>query len=203
MTLEQYLARLPTKAPARVAEDITAAYRIATAFSAKAASVKADAGLSAIGKAAALEKVLKGGPLDHLKQLRAHAAGEIMGLQAQRRVLRERALKDDSFDAALLGETRSYLRGLSHADRLKMIKGDDPLIKAAVITAPAFLSGLPDDLWNHISDAVTQERFGEALAEIDVLERSYQEAHSAISLQTDNVRRESGLAPDEFARFAA
>ncbi len=70
------------------------------------------------------------------------------------------------------------------------------------LSAPAFLSGVPDDFWAHTADAVTQEKFGQALEEIDVIERSYSEMHSAISLATDDLRREAGITTSEFAKVA-
>ncbi|MEK4034264.1 hypothetical protein WOC76_12630 [Methylocystis sp. IM3] len=201
LKLSRFLERLPKNAPAHISGDLATAFEIVGKFTVRAKEIRSDPTLSRAGVAIAIEKVLTSGALGHMKQLQNQAQNRLLDMKAQRGVLRERALKHDHAPE-LMAEIRGYLRGLPQADRMKAVASGDPMIKVAALSAPAFLSGLPDDFWAATADAVTQEKFGQALEEIDVIERSYAEMHSAISLATDDLRRESGIEPGDFAKVA-
>ncbi len=198
-----FLSRLPKGAPPEAFASIATAWEIHDRAAAQIAAIKGDPNLTSAGKAIAIEKALKGGPLDHLRQLRADVDKRLADAVGQRAVLRERVLGADNFPKALKQEVRQYLRELPAVERIKALSSDDALIREAVLGAPHYLSGVPADVWNHAADAAVEAAHGEHLKQIDVLETAFSETQAALQVALDDIRRASDLPPDEFGKLAA
>jgi hypothetical protein len=198
-----FLDRLPADAPPVAAEHITTAWSIFDSVSSKIATIKSDVTLTAAGKAIAIEKLLTAGPLDHLSQIRADIEKYRAVNHDQRKVLRERVMKSDAFTESRLLEVRSWLRGLSREERLEAMKLKDEVIVQAIIGAEWFLSNTPPELWERTVNATVEAKFPGAMAQIEMVERAYENAAASAQLALDDVRRTSGLPADEFGKLAA
>ncbi|HEY8126221.1 MAG TPA: hypothetical protein VIF88_12485 [Methylocystis sp.] len=198
-----FIGRLPKGAPQEAFASIAAGWEIHDKTAAQIAAIKSDPNLTSAGKAIAIEKALKAGPLDHLRQLRADVDKRLSDAVSQRGVLRERVLGADNFSKALKQEVRQYLRELQPVERMKVLNSDDALIREAVLGAPHYLSGVPKDVWGHAADAAVEAVHGEHLKQIDVLETAFSETQAALQVALDDIRRASDLPPNEFEKIAA
>lgn len=201
--LETFLSRLPKGAPQEAFASIATAWEIHDRAAAQIGAIRNDPNLTSAGKAIAIEKALKGGPIDHLRQLRADVDKRLADAVGQRTVLRERVLGADNFPKALKQEVRQWLRELSAVERMKALQSDDALIREAVLGAPHYLSGVPKDIWNHATDAAVEAVHGEHLKQIDTLETAFTETQAALQVALDDIRRASDLPPKEFEKIAA
>lgn len=200
---ETFLSRLPSGSPPHVASDIAIAFQIVDRFGNKVVEIHNDRALTLAGKAIAIEKALTSGPLGHLAQLRENVEKRLADATGQRKVLRERVLNSDTFPEARKFEVRLWLRELPNAERMSAVSADDPLIRESVLSAPFYLSGVPEALWNAAADKAVEAVHGEHLRQIDVLETAYSEARAAMRVAHDDLRRESGIDEHEFAKIAA
>lgn len=201
--LETFLARLPKGAPQEAFAHIATAWEIHDRAAAQIAVIRADPTLTSAGKAIAVEKLLASGILAHLRQVRADVDKRLSDAVGQRSVLRERVLGADNFPKALKQEVRQWLRELPAVERIKALSSDGALIREAVLGAPHYLSGVPQDVWNHAANAAVEAVHGEHLKQIDVLETAFSEAQAALQVALDDIRRASDLPPDEFGKLAA
>ncbi len=75
--------------------------------------------------------------------------------------------KTDAAGAVLRQETRTYLRGLSAADRISILMNDsDPMFLTAVLEAPSELSGLTAEMREQIEAAYLQHAHPEETARL-------------------------------------
>lgn len=198
-----FLSRLPKGAPQEAFASIATAWEIHDKTAAQIAAIKNDQNLTSAGKEIAIEKALKAGPLDHLRQIRADVDKRLSDATGQRAVLRERVLGAENFPKALKQEVRQYLRELPAAERMKRLNSDDALIREAVLGAPHYLSGVPAGVWNHAANAAVEAVHGEHLKQIDTLETAFSETRAALQVALDDIRRASDLPPNEFEKIAA
>jgi hypothetical protein len=140
--------------------------------------------------------------LGHLAKIRSDVAKRLSDLTAQRGVLRQRVLGGDNFPKELKSEVREYLRELDPVARMKAVNSDDPLIREAALGAPHYLSGLPQDIWEHAAAAAVEAVHGEHLEQIDVLETAYREAQAAVQVAMDDIRRAAEIDAREFEKLA-
>ncbi|WP_144259580.1 hypothetical protein [Methylocystis sp. ATCC 49242] len=201
---EMFIGRLPAGHPVDLADLIPSAFGVVDGFREKARAIRADPTLSKIGADAAVEKALKSGPVAHLSQMKASVDKRLADAVKQRGVLRDRVLKAENFPEARKTEVRTWLRSLPEIERLKLVSStNDPLISEAVLGAPHYLSGLPQDVWSRAADAAVEAAYSEPLAQIAMLERSYSEARAALQVAADDLRRESGFDTKDFEKLAA
>lgn len=200
---ENFISRLPSGAPPHLPADISVAFGIADGFKKKAASIRSDPTLTRIGADAAIERALKAGPLDHLSQLRRGVEESLAKARGQRENLRQRVLGAETYPEGRKQEVRQWLRSLDdNARRRAVLESKDALILEAVVGAPGYLSGLTDDVWQHVTNAAVEAAHGEHLKQIDVLESAFTEASAAMQIATDELRRASGLDANEFGKLA-
>lgn len=80
----------------------------------------------------------------------------------------------DNFPKDLRAEVRQYLRELPYEERLKKMnearKSDDPLILKSILSAPHFLSGLPQDVWEASATTAVEAVYGALLKQLDMLQ---------------------------------
>ncbi|MGJ0505677.1 MAG: hypothetical protein ACR652_00800 [Methylocystis sp.] len=190
-------------APQEAFGHIAQAFEISERAAAEIATIRKDATLTRAGQSIAIERALKAGPIGHLKQLRSDVDKRLSDATGQRSVLRDRVTGADNFPKSLKQEVRQYLRELEPKERMKMIQTDDPLIREAVVSAPHFLSGLPQDVWEHAVTAAVEAVHGEHLKAIDALEAAYSEAQAALQVASDDIQRAAEIDAGEFAKLAA
>jgi hypothetical protein len=201
--IDQFITRLPKGAPTIAFDHIGNAFQLAQKAAAQISAIRADTNLSRAGQAVAIEKALTGGLLGHLQQIRADVDKRLSDAVGQRAVLRDRTMKAQNFDALQKSEARQMLSRMPADERRKMALSGDPLLTEAIMNAPAYLSGLDDEVYSRIATQAVEESFGQHLKEIDVLEQTFETARAAVQTATDDVRRSTEFEPAEFARLAA
>jgi len=87
-------------------------------------------------------------------------------------------------DLALMQEVRSYLRGLPEEQRMDTVrqlaaKGDNSALRA-VLTAPAYLTGLDDTLLGHIRDNAMQAADPDRFAKLEACRKAATLAERAL-----------------------
>jgi hypothetical protein len=80
----------------------------------------------------------------------------------------------------------------------------EPIVAEAILTAPAWLSGVSDSHRALLTDMALQAQHGAAIAELQELERAIEFAASAVETGRDEIRLETGvLDPAQFDQLAA
>jgi hypothetical protein len=196
---EQFVSRLPAGAPDHLAGDIRLAFKTIDTAREVIAEVRKDAHLNRTGQNVKIAQRLADGVFAHLAQLRKGVEKGLSDATGRRVKLRESVTKADAFSQALKAETRAWFRGLPLARKVEMIKSGDPLIVEAIATAPAYLSELTTELWENVIETAIEARFGDAMAQVDLLERAYAEADAAMQVVENAIAREADVAPAKAA----
>jgi hypothetical protein len=105
-------------------------------------------------------------------------------------------------------EIRDRLWEMLPEDRGKFLARNidrlDPTIALAVLEMPADMSPAPDSVRNLMQARALEAQHGEAVTELQELERAIEAAESAIETGRDELRLECGVSdPHEFDRLAA
>jgi hypothetical protein len=80
----------------------------------------------------------------------------------------------------------------------------DPITAEALVTAPQSLTGISEIHRQQLVDRALQAQHGEALSELQTLERAIEAAASAVEMARDEIRLESGIFdPRHFNQLAA
>lgn len=116
--------------------------------------------------------------------------------------------KGDVAGALLRREIRDRLSGMSAKDRDRFINENlermEPIVAEAILTAPSWLSGVSDSHRNLLMEKALEAQFGDAVVEVQELERAIEVTTSAVETGRDEVRTEAGiLDPQQFERLAA
>jgi hypothetical protein len=118
-----------------------------------------------------------------LKAIDAHFENVVSTAERELAVLKPRidsALRPphDSGSALLESEIRAHVRGLKPEAAAQLLK-DDPAVRKAVITGPAFLSGVRDMTWAQARKEHLEATVGDVLAKHDNLVAAVQMAATA------------------------
>ena len=154
-------AAISTRVPAGpVREKIEVAARLAMRFTDKAATIRKDPTLSPQGQ---IERIVRSelvaGFAGHYLQLKREVDRAIAAIAAETGGLRKRStdLLGDGFSAAASPpKTRYYLRSLAPNERRQLAFKDDPLIQAAILEAPAFLSGVDAQIYSAVEQRAVE-----------------------------------------------
>jgi hypothetical protein len=80
----------------------------------------------------------------------------------------------------------------------------EPLVAEAILTAPAWLSGVADSHRALLFDKALQSQFGDDMVKIQELERAIEVAESAVETGRDEIRLDAEVAdPRKFDELAA
>lgn len=178
-----------------------------------------DRALSAFDAVGAKKKALNSAAADYQEKLRegvARDGGPMLGraawevqagkrkLENDRAELRERAIKHDSpRSAAMAAETRAYLRTLDPSKAAAVVIGPnaDPLAQRAVLEAPAFLSGIGDDVRARAEAGLLARHHGAEVAALDAQAEALTHAEAAVALATGEMQRALGFNARDFATW--
>jgi hypothetical protein len=139
---------------------------------------------------------------DAIKAAKAEAKARREALQLQK------PDKSDVAGAILRAQICDRLAAMSAKDRDAFINSNieklDPVTAEAILTAPAWLSGVSNSHRQLLTDRALQAQHGEAVAELQELERAIEVATSAVEIGRDEVRIEAGVHdPHKFDQLAA
>jgi hypothetical protein len=157
-----------------------------------------DPNLSPAGRTVALRKYLKSEVMPAFRQAREGLKKTQADVQAERAKIGEIKIdRSDVVSAMLRAEVRTWLRGLSPAVALSaLIEQKDSLIMAAVLEAPAVLSGVPEAAVGDIRERLVAQQNPEAMVASDealeavamgeaALQIAMQEILAAANVQTE------------------
>jgi hypothetical protein len=172
-------------------DDAETALGIAARAGEKAAAIRADRNLSEEGKMAAIRAEIAKGAIGHLNQLRQsnEAAGAAL---AARRANFEPKVERTLLAEQRNSELRRYLRELNHADRTRILFSGDNDVIEAVASAPAFLSGLTDDLRARAIAAHVERTHGPQIAGLAAEQSALENVAAAIAVAEMELARIAG-----------
>lgn len=189
--IKSFTDRLPARMQASLSSDIEAAFGLVSSAKEKAAAINADAKLSFEGRRAAIKDALSGGIGEHMNQLKSTAANRLETVRGQRAAL----MPVQPGDTTAVGEMRraeirSWLRGMSDAERIRLATTTtDLLIREAIAFSPAGLSGVPEDIKQSVVEAIIQGTHGPKLAELGEDEEALANVEAAVTVAAAEIGR--------------
>ncbi|MGE3266867.1 hypothetical protein [Methylocystis sp.] len=192
---DNFVTRLPKGAPEHLRLDIPTAFGCQTTAIEIISAVRSNSRLSRERQDIEIGAKLTAGPLAHLAQLRKRAEEGRASAMNQRKVLRDRVLNSDALPETRKQEVRQWFRGLPTPEKMEWLRSGDEQILEAVLGARYYLTGLPKEVWDATVDSAVTARFGDALNQIGVLEKSYDEAIAAMQVVENAIVRESSITP--------
>lgn len=116
--------------------------------------------------------------------------------------------KPDPTDAAgaiARMEIRTWLRTLPQGERDRITRAEklDPQIQAAIIEAPAVMTGVAESHLNVLNEKILRETHGTLIDEIAELSSAIEMAASAVEAGRDSARTDTGMTDEQFNAAAA
>lgn len=203
--IKNFLKRIPPSAPPAVARNVETAFRLADRFKQKAIEVRSDEKRSVQGKREQLLVMASGGFAGHWGQLQREADRALTGIAGEIGGLRKRARDSlGEFASGLQREVRDYLRSLNDNDRQRLvIETQDPLVLSSILAAPAFLSGLNAEIYDHVEARVVENAFGARLKELEIEHAAWENASAACQVAANEISNEAGITAEGFKKLAA
>jgi hypothetical protein len=196
--LNQFIGRLPASARPEHRNLVQEAFGIVGALDEKARAIRADGRFTSAGHMEQIQAVARDGILDHLKQVKGRTQALTDDLDRLRAAVALRApAKDDITGELRRAEIRAHMRSLPTAERVRIALSEDETVSMAVTSAPAFLSGLTDDLYGRVRTSALERQHGPLLAEIEQQEAALQVVNTAVNVAVQQVRSVADLKTDE------
>lgn len=203
LRIKNFLKRIPPDAAA-VARNVETSFRLADRFKQKAIEIRSNEKLSAQGKREELAALASGGFAGHWGQLQREADRALARIAGEIGGLRKRARDSlGEFAAGMQREVRDYLRSLNDSDRRRLvIETQDPLVLSSILAAPAFLSGLNAEIYDHVEARVVENAFGPRLKELEVEHNAWQNAAAAAQVAANEIANEAGITVEGFKKLS-
>jgi hypothetical protein len=163
-------------------EDIATAFGIVEGFDGKAKAINGDATLSETGRRQRLQQEAAK-PREHLSQLKTKAQASIASIAARKKALQP-VVKDHTDPVAEMrrAELRTFLRGMSTAERNRLLFSGDRDIIEAVVDAPAALSGIDEEMRAKAVEHFMEATSGPALRDLEANEDALEAAEAALEV---------------------
>jgi hypothetical protein len=193
---ENLLNHLPKFATQEHRAVIERAFDIFANFEVERKKIKDNKSLSREGKSDAIADLVK---KDHGPQLRRLAEVVVrhqVGAKTARFNLRPKPL--DPAGESRRDQTRVWLRSLPAHERIQRALSDDETIRAAIMDAPSYLSGLSDKDHSMIVADHIQKTFPAELRQLDDLDETNVAMNAAVQVARNEMLRTSGVNPQEF-----
>jgi hypothetical protein len=191
-----FLPRLPKSATQEHRAVIEQAFHINANFEIERQKILNNRTLSDQGKRDAIAAMVKKDHAPQFRKLAEVVARHQVGAATARANLRPKPL--DPAGEARRDQIRIWLRSLPAHERMKRALSDDETIRAAVMDAPSYLSGLRDDDHALIINQHIQKQFGAELLQLDDLDEIVANMDAALKVSRNEVFRSSNIAPHEF-----
>ena len=170
-------------------------------FDDRVAEISKNDSLSEKGRRQAVFNFAAGNVAPALKRGRVEVFQARKDLEAQRAKLSTPPIDKSDFAAALVRqEIRQRIREMQPSERAMLSVGApdetlDPMVAAAILEAPAHLSGFSDDAHRAVRDRSLREMNGDAVAEVDELAAAIEQVEDVLT----KVHRAvvTDVAPDE------
>lgn len=154
----------------------------------KAATIRADRNLSVGGQLSAIRAAIAKDAAVHIKALRTKNQAAIASLAARRRHF-EPKVERTIMGEQRRSELRRYLRELNHADRTRILFSGGKDVIEAIADAPAFLSGITDDLKARALAAHAEKEHGPAMASIAAEQAALEDFGACLEVAEGELRR--------------
>jgi len=134
------------------------------------------------------------------------AAAKREAAELRSKVKLQPADKTDLVSAMLRAEMRDFLRSKPQSERDAYIRANaeklDPQMALAVMEVPAELSGISVVQRDSLIERALEAQHGDALKEVQELERAIEIAERAVNLGRDEIIKEAGADPHQFNQLA-
>lgn len=156
--------------------------------------------LNELGLAQALRGELSRNIVPELRRIRKLAQERRAAVEAQRAALAQ--VKVDPADlvgALQRQEIRSYLRGLSDGERMRLlIENPDPRVSQAALEMPAAFSGLNEEARAQVVEAYMRANHSAALKALDEMGEALSLLDAAARIAIMEIRTQVGMGDAEF-----
>lgn len=204
MTRGRYIRPFPTgSAPAPVdalAESYRALLAMPEASATRASEFASDQNLTPVGRKAALRSWAQAGPIEELRKGRAAlAAGERAIAETRAKMNTEFVDKSDFAGAVVRSEIRTWVQNIPPAERAAMLltREYDPQIAAAILEAPAALSGVSEKQHTALFESETVAKHPKEAAKIAHIEEAMEAVADADRATAAALRSDGGMLKHE------
>jgi hypothetical protein len=192
---ENLLSHLPKSATQEHRAVIDRAFDIVANFEMERRKIEDNKSLSQEGKSDAIAALVKKDHGPQLRRLAEVVARHQVGAKTARLNLRPKPL--DPAGEPRRDQTRVWLRSLPPHERFKQAFSNEK-IRAAIMDADSWLSGLSEEQHSQIVNHHIQQTFPAELQQLDDLDETNVAMNSAIQIGRNEVLRTSGVNPHEF-----
>jgi hypothetical protein len=188
MTYKALIERIPERYSG-LRDELTTAFGVVARFEEKAKAINSDPTLSPLGRRDRLAEGRKN-PAAHLAQLKTKNQAAIASIAARRKAL-EPEIKNRSDAVAEMrrAEIRTFLRGLSDAERTRMIFKADRSVIEAIADAPPALSGLTEDMHEQAVQAFIAVEHADAITSLAAEHAVLENARAALMVAEQALNR--------------
>ena len=204
MTRGRYIRPFPTgSAPgpvAALAESYRALLAMPEASATRASEFASDQNLTPVGRKAALRSWAQSGPIEALRKARAAlTAGDRAIAETRAKMNTALVDKGDFAGAVLRSDIRKWVNAMPPAQRSAMLAtGEyDPQIAAAILEAPAALSGVSEKQHSALFNSETVAKHPEEAAIIAHIEEAMGAVADADVATTSALRADAGFLEHE------
>lgn len=203
--VENLKSRFPADDPA--VADLKTAFENAASFvpvaGEKRAEFAGNKNLSAEGVSDAVRRFLAIGVVPELRRAEALVAQKREALQESRSKAGQPQIdRSDEMAAAHRKEAREYLRSLSHGERAALLTSDpDPLFLEAALEVPNALTGINDEVREHVQIVFAKRFNPQILAQIDNRSEALSALEGMIGIAKIEMQKSTGLDDREFATW--
>jgi hypothetical protein len=189
-------SRLPKSSTQEHRAVIDRAFDIAANFDLEQQKIEHNKSLSLEGKRDARAALVKKTHGPELRKLYETIVRHEVGAKTARLNLRPKPA--DPAGEPRRKETREWLRSLPAHERIQRALSGDETIRAAIMDAPSYLSGLSDKDHSMIVDHHVQKTSTAELRQLDDIDESNAAMKASVHIAHNEMLRMSGVNPQEF-----
>jgi len=182
-------------------------FDISDRFHVKRAEIEADQKLSTVGRRAALAQAVRSDMMPELAKATRPIRKALTYAASQRAGFEDPVRVDPTDHVGELRrqELRSFLRSQEPHVRMSMANElvKDDAGAAAILDAHPMLSGLQEQFYGQLREAVAERVNGPKLAELSGIEGDYQQGQAAAAILMNDIVAASGLTTKAFAEEMA
>jgi hypothetical protein len=203
---DQFHERLSRGAPQGFRDDIDAAFGLVVGLGERVAKIRENRNLTQQGREQAVVDVLRGGVMDHFRQLQGNVKRARDHLTSQRAALVPKGPdKADLFREHQRAEMRSWLGKMPIPERIKVaLESTNPLVREAIEFAPdPAMIGLPAAVHADFLRKNLEAAHGPKLRELEIQDEDVANTDSAIQVAAMDLWRVAGMDERRFNELAA
>ncbi|WP_035686041.1 hypothetical protein [Bradyrhizobium sp. Cp5.3] len=193
---ENFLKHFPESAKEH-REIVETAFAILTNAQQKAADIRSDKRLSDFGRSERLAELMKGGPGEHLAQLKSRSQVVHAGIESRKKNLRLPEIdREDRYDQEARRQIVDYVRSLPLGERLRAATATPEAMRAILNAPMPIMTGLSDHQIEQVRESAEQAAFGPQHKQFAIEERHAAVIEDAITFVEGLISKETGIVHD-------